>query len=337
MANGRQRFERLPREHASRIDHPSRSSARLARPLAGGRADDKRPSMMGSAFGGLERTIEAEIVPRLMLVHREGIDAISKEPTYALTPPSIDDVAELARLVVAHDESLARDYIEAMRAEGMEIDVVFLELIAPTARLLGDKWLRDECTFTAVTIGASRLHSLVRSLTAENRSEPVPEGNIAAGAPGPDGSAVQRSAQKPNAAHEVPGPRVALVEVPGEEHTLGLHIVREFFRRDGWDVWGAPALDVGELFRLVEDEWISVVGLSMSDAASIPQARKMIGRIRTASLNSQIFVMIGGVCVTEDPTVVGLVGADAGPVDAKEAVAIARSYVDNVGSSRQRH
>ena len=38
-----------------------------------------------------------------------------------------------------------------------------------------------------------------------------------------------------------------LVPLPGSQHTLGLFIVSEFFRRGGWKVWGELAASEGEI------------------------------------------------------------------------------------------
>ena len=246
-----------------------------------------------------------------MLAHREGTESPSGELAYAVSPPSIEEVAELARLIIAHDANLGADYIEAMRMKGMSVESVFVGLLTPTARLLGEMWLQDECTFTDVTIGLSRLHRLVGDL----------------------GSAFARE----YGYSKLPGPRAALLEVPGEQHTFGLHLVREFFRREGWDVWGSASGQPKELISLVQDEWINLVGFSMSSTQSAETLTTLIREVRDASLNPNLFVLVGGSCVIDDPKIADRVGADAGPVDAYEAMAVARQHLEHLGSSRERH
>ena len=259
----------------------------------------------------LARTIQAEIVPRLMLAHRDGTEFPSGDLAYSATPPTHEEVAELARLIVANDPALGREYIEAMRVKGMPVETVFVALLAPAARLLGRRWAEDECTFTDVTIGLSRLHRIVDELA----SSFYREGGFGA----------------------LPGPRAALVEVPGEQHTFGVHMLREFFRRDGWDVWGASSTSPNELINLVQDEWINLVGLSMSDPSQATTAADLIREIRDSSLNPGLFIMVGGPCVLEDSEMAKRTGADAAPIDAKEALALAREHFDQMGSSRERH
>ena len=260
---------------------------------------------------GLARTIQAEIVPRLMLAHHEGISSPSGEPAYAVTPPGVDEVEELARLIIGRDPAVGWEYIEAMRVKGISVESVFLDLLTPVARMLGDMWLRDDCTFTDVTIGLSRLHTLVANLG--------PSLTVQVGIP------------------SLPSPRAAFVEAPGEQHTFGLQLIREFFRTEGWDVWGGRANDSQELLRLVQDEWINVVGVSMSNVDLIPATKELVSDLRAASLNPNLLVMVGGSCVIDDPQVVQQVKADAGPSGPKEALAIARAYFDQLGSSHERH
>ena len=271
--------------------------------------DDFLPD--GTAAAGLARTIQAEIVPRLMLAYREGTSAPDGKPAYSVSPPTIEEVAELTRLLIAQDSRLGADYVEAMRMKGMALESVFVDLLSPAARLLGEMWFQDHCTFTDVTIGLSRLHRMVSEL----------------------GSAFVREGE----AARLPGPRAALVEVPGEQHTFGLQLVREFFRREGWDVWGPPAARVHEVTSLVQDEWINLVGFSISNSDSCDRLAGIIREIRSVSLNPNLFVLVGGACVAEDPGLAERVGADGGPSDVREAIALARKHIDQLGSSRERH
>jgi methanogenic corrinoid protein MtbC1 len=114
----------------------------------------------------LGRTIEAEVIPRLMMAHR---GPASKE---ALTLQHVtpDDITELSRIVIDHETAVASSYVDALRNQGVPIEAIFVELLAPTARLLGEMWKADLCCFTDVTVGMSRLqqivHELARNLSA---------------------------------------------------------------------------------------------------------------------------------------------------------------------------
>ena len=55
----------------------------------------------------------------------------------------------------------------------MEMDQLFLDLLAPTARLLGEWWASDRCDFATVTLGTMQLrrmqHDLAPMLVAGRR------------------------------------------------------------------------------------------------------------------------------------------------------------------------
>ncbi len=81
----------------------------------------------------LGRTIEAEVIPRLMMAHR-GF-AAAEAPTSLHI--SQEDISELSRIVIEHETAVASSYVDALRNQGVPIDAIFVELLAPTARLLG--------------------------------------------------------------------------------------------------------------------------------------------------------------------------------------------------------
>ena len=104
----------------------------------------------------LVSTIEGEIIPRLMMVHKAKSEETS--PNGEL-PPAItrEDVEEFAQIVVVQDDHVINSYIEAIRARGVAVEVIFLELLAPTARHLGDLWVDDRTSFAEVTMGLGRI------------------------------------------------------------------------------------------------------------------------------------------------------------------------------------
>ena len=120
-------------------------------------------------------------------------------------------------------------------------------------------------------------------------------------------------------AHEH-GRRVLLVPVPGEQHSFGLQMVAEFFRRAGWDVWSGPQIASGDdLVQLVRSEWFAVVGLSVGCETRIDALAAGIRAIRRASRNRAIGVLVGGPLFVAHPELVARVGADATAIDGGQA------------------
>jgi methanogenic corrinoid protein MtbC1 len=161
------------------------------------------------------------------------------------------------------------------------------------ARLLGTMWDEDLCDFTRVTVGLARLTRFVHQFSPEFQNE---------------GRNVDLRYH------------ALLVPAPGEQHTLGLTIVTEFFRRGGWTVWSGAPRDRGELVDIVRREWFSMIGFSMACGERIEELAVSIRQIRRASRNQAIGVMVGGPVFVSHPDVALQIGADATASDGPNAV-----------------
>ncbi|MGE5266431.1 MAG: B12-binding domain-containing protein [Deltaproteobacteria bacterium] len=237
----------------------------------------------------LGRTIEAEVIPRLMMAHR---GRIGKE---ALTLQHVtpDDIGELGRIVIDHETAVASSYVDALRNQGVPIEAIFVELLAPTARLLGEMWKADLCCFTDVTVGMSRLQQIVHELSPEFERE---------------------------TAQAFDGRRILLMTMPGEQHTLGLMIVEEYFRRYGWDCCSSAPKDIRDMTRLARSQHFDVIGISVAWGALLEGITSAIQAIRKNSVNKAVVVMVGGAIFLENPHLVSRVGADCMAEDGRHAI-----------------
>lgn len=249
----------------------------------------------------LARAIEHEIIPRLMLAHRAPNDCLAIAATES---QHIDrtELQEFAKLVLSQDENLASACVSAMRSRGISIETIYLDLLAPVARYLGELWNEDLCDFTEVTIGLSRLHGVLREL-----SPAFGQSND----------------------HLASGRRILLLPAPGEQHTFGLVMVAEFFRRAGWDVAGGPWEAGGDPSVMVKREWFDVVGFSMANHLHMDDLSECIRSVRKSALNSNIGIMVGGPAFAENPEYVSLVGADSAVSDGSKAPAIAEELASS--------
>lgn len=265
----------------------------------------RRPADETEVSEQLSRTIESEVIPRLMLAHRVDPDWPGQQAEAKSEAP-VGDIEGFARLVLRDDPELAIAYIEARRADGVALERIFLELMAPAARLLGEYWDQDICDFTQVTIGLSLLQQMLRKYSPASTVDG--EENVAN--------------------------RHALVmPAPGEQHTFGICMVEEFMRSGGWRVEHHPAQSSDEIVSLVQDNWYSVVGLSLSSEYFYTPLSECINHIRQASRNSRIGVMVGGPFFLEHPDLIKGVGADATAVNGPDAVVQARALVHRKQSS----
>jgi methanogenic corrinoid protein MtbC1 len=240
----------------------------------------------------LARALEAEVIPRLVLA-RHAIAEPAHREFGTVAAPTFADVTALAAIVMQGDAAAAADFLAALRARSLPLERIYLEVLAPVARHLGDLWLADRCDFTSVTIGLCCLQQLV----LENSPSFGPR-------PG------RRGADR----------RVLLAPTPGEQHSFGLLMVGEFFRRQGWDVHSATGAPAREMVAMLRQQWFSMVGLSLSCDSRIEPLAEVIREIRRASRNPHVGVLVGGKAFLDRPELAALVGADATAADGQQAV-----------------
>ena len=254
----------------------------------------------------LLRAIENEIIPRLMLAHRKPHECLT-QPSVATAKVGPEDVTAFSRLVLAPDERLARSCIDLMRTRGISVEAIYVDLLAPVARHLGELWEEDLCDFTDVAMGLGRLQQILRELS----------GGLAEGG-------VQSSE----------GRRILLLPCPGEQHTFGLVMVGEFFRRAGWDVSGGPAEVKLDAASLVQGDRFDVVGLSLAGDTHLAELGQCIRAIRQRSLNPDVVVLVGGPAFLTHPEYLEQVRADAVAVDGRLAPGMADELVARARHSR---
>lgn len=109
----------------------------------------------------INRTLALDIIPRLV---RNHVDSPWRMPGRASHPATVqpEEVVMFTRLVMNADDRALNDCIRALRERGVPVEGIFLDLLSPVARLLGHRWVTDECTCTDVAIGLGRLQQVVR-------------------------------------------------------------------------------------------------------------------------------------------------------------------------------
>lgn len=248
----------------------------------------------------LAKAVEYEIIPRLMLAHRVERDAVT-HPLSNGVHVSPEDVVPFAELVLHGDDTDLRGFVAALRDRGVPIESVFLDLLAPVARHLGDLWDRDLCSFTEVTVGLGRLQQLLRENSAA-------------------------FAQFTNEENSDNARRVLLMPCPGEQHTFGLSLVGEFFHRAGWEVVtsfvasdGAPGM--------VQKDWFDLVGFSLGCETGIERLSETMEQVRRKSLNPGVSIIAGGAIFGLHPEFGSRLPVDAIITDGAAAPALAAKLI----------
>ncbi len=239
----------------------------------------------------LARAIESDVIPRLVQAHRatETLRPLAPKPTGA------DVQAFVADIVGDRDEAVAAT-LDRMRQRGLPVETLYLDLLAPAARHLGEMWNDDECDFATVTVALGRLQCLLRELSPAFGTE---------------------------VAHPPNGRRALFAQPREEQHSFGLSMVAEFFRRDGWEVIGGVGGAVDDPGARTRQEWVDVVGFSIGSEFRLEWLRSRIEAVRESSRNRSIVVLCGGPIFTLHPQWLTHVGADATALDGREAPNVA--------------
>lgn len=257
------------------------------------------PPVARRRVGNLVATIEDEVIPRLLLSQRAHIAEVHSDVT-PVSHAGEECIDEFVHLLLRDDLEVAYAYIDSVRVRGVSLSAIYLELLAPAARSLGEMWEEDRVSFADVTVALCRLHDVMRTL----------------------------SASQPPATDTLPqGRRALLIPTPGEQHTFGLVMVADFFRRAGWDVWNDAIGSTSELVSLVRHEWFTIVGISVGCEGHLEGVASTIHALRRAARNKSIGMMVGGSLVAKNPELAIQVGADATGKDARQAVMQAENLV----------
>lgn len=211
-----------------------------------------------------------------------------------------DEVEALAPLALQVEADLLLAHVEAILARGVSIDAVMVDLLAPTARLLGEYWEDDRCDFVDVTMGLWRLQEVVHEIAARAPADRM----LAAG-----------------------GHRALFASMPGDQHSFGTVVIDELFCRDGWITERMSGAETCDLVRRVGQDWFDVIGLTVSLDSHIAALGSLIAALRNVSKNPYVSILVGGRVFSADPDLAVAVGADGTARDAKLALKVAADLV----------
>jgi methanogenic corrinoid protein MtbC1 len=268
----------------------------------------------------LAAAIQGEIVPQLICANRaigvgpsaaEGkaatdpalwndagftLDRVGRDAQAARARGGGVDVTRFVRLLRSASPDAAPAFVEVLLSRGLKRDEIMMELLAPAARLIGEMWSDDSCSFADVMIVVTRLHQIMNGLRAA--AQPLPSAGR--------------------------GPSILLASAPGENHVFGVAMAESFFHGAGWRTDLAMGEDEGALLARVAEQPFDAVGLSLSHEGLADSLAATILQIRAVSANRDIRVLAGGPAFVARPRLSVTLGVDAVLGAGPEAVAQAR-------------
>ncbi len=244
----------------------------------------------------LLNVVAAEIIPRLMHAHpSQRTDA---QGTATIRPAQVE---VFARALLERSPETARKLLAAHIDHGVALESIYLDLLTGAAQLLGEWWESDHCNFSQVTLCLSRMQAMLHELSPSFLA-------------GSGGARLNRSGER----------RILMTTLPGQQHTMGLSMLSEFFRREGWVVLSIPAPEPGLTQATLSTHWFDVMAMSASLDAEVGDLAKTIQAARKTSQNPRMAIMVGGPLFLRRPELSLSLGVDGASNDAREALALAQ-------------
>ena len=239
------------------------------------------------------------VVDRLMSEHQQFV----QQQDEALRGHAV----QLA-LACLHGREQTRACFQAWLAQGMALDTLYLQVLAPAANLVGQWWQDDSVDFAHSTLGYNHLQDLLVEFSPQFLA--------------------QSSGYAAPASH-----RALMMGQPHAQHALGLMMLAEFFRRDGWSVTSASKMGRFEALSTVGNEAFDLIAVSVSTTREFSPLKKLISQLRERSLNPRVVIMVGGPMLAQDPHLAATLGADFSSGSADQAL---RDAADQVRMHRER-
>lgn len=246
------------------------------------------------APAAVQHLVEAELLPRISRVHgcAHAMGRTAAAGTFAAR-----EIVDFAELALRSDDRPLLARVNRYVAKGRTLEAIYLDLLQPAARHLGDRWADDTVDFATVTLGLCQMHRIVRELSPVFHSQ---------------------GRRRSEGCHAL------LTPAGNEQHSLGLVMVAEFLRREGWLVSSGPFAGRSGLDAAVRTDWFTLVGFSLSCDSGLDALASQIRCVRQGSLNRAVWVLVGGRVFIDHPDLVSRVGADAMACDARQAAIISR-------------
>ena len=218
---------------------------------------------------------------------------------------SANDVDELAHACVS-SEHAALKLVQQWMLQDRNLETIYLKGIMPAAQLIGAWWTSDDIDFATATVAFCRLHSLLYELSPRFLAD---------------------------AQVLSPAPSALLIPTPGSQHSMGVFMLSEFFRRGGWRVSSDAMSTAEDVVRLVQTEWFDVLGLSISSDRQLDLTRHMLTEVRLKSANPKLVIMLGGPWAHEAHPQLSDLKPDLIGTDASQSQQLALNYLRELQNS----
>lgn len=251
------------------------------------------PSQQQEKGRRLGEILTLGVIPRLLVAHSKPVD----------TPDSHHplichhDVERMVPVAIGEPAHVLLEHVESVMRRGVAVEDIFVDLLAPVARLIGVEWEEDRLDFVSVSMALWRLQEVLRQVSA-NTTRTDGRGRSALFSP-----------------------------MPGDQHSFGTAMVHECFALAGWDADLLLEASLQQLIDTVAQQSYDLLGLTLSCDCHNDRLASLIRAVRSVSRNPNICIMVGGRLALEQPQLVAMSGADATAETAPAAVKTAERLV----------
>lgn len=239
--------------------------------------------------GVIEETIHTRVLSALIGRSERGHDA----PALMLPAQIAEECEAFVDELVSGTRRHQEQRIERLRRRGLDSLGLLNGVFAPAAARIGVRWEEDSISFAETTIAMLELQRWLRALTRET------------------GEAGARSYG--------PSPTILFAAPETEQHRFALSLAAAVFRLHGWDAVEAPAVSNAKLSAMLAQTHYDAFGLSIGSMATLETSELDLELFRTASMNKDLMIMVGGPLVTLNPEVIAGLNADVVVRDVRHA------------------
>ena len=245
------------------------------------------------AFGWenrLAQAIVSMVIPKLQYAHPKVEQTLEDSSVRHIRLQAEAD--RFIGMVLAENRDAQWQFLCDLRNDGLDPESIFLDVMTPAIRHLGDLWDDDRMSFIDVTTKASHMQQMMRRLGAEWQAQGSSCGNR----------------------------RILLAPAPGEQHTFGLFLLAEMFLKAGWDTVVEPAASRENLCDCVALQSFDAIGLSAGSERTLPTLTSCVEDMRNAGFNKHMRVFLGGRAFQISASSLDGYGADMIETDGRLAV-----------------
>lgn len=241
----------------------------------------------------LNKTIESEIIPRLLMGHKlEPANDRFASQANDINVTQIEIVDFCQKLLDGPIEDCF-SFIDEMQKSGHALVSLYMNLIPASTRRLQQLWENDENSFTEVTMALGRAQNLIHQLSPLFMSQ---------------GSLTHYQGN------------ALLINTPGSQHTLGILILGEFFKLNGWNTTVEVEISSEELKDKIHSQAYDLLAISISCEDQWDTMEMLLKDVKKVSKNKGVLTMVGGPLFDYKPELVDTCSADACALTAEAAI-----------------